>query len=659
MKLVFCCDPANNLYRLLAELGQTYPRYDELAEAIAAAPPGAGVLALAPSYPRPGPALTEAHLAALRAKGLRAYVEYPAACPGLALGEPRPTEWERVVIASDWFAPALAPLRIVALHGCWLLPADAGAAPAHMVAAKVAGYHTAAFGLPETTFPILLQPADDLLVAASSLSGFITGRYGPAPAWAALWQRLLGWLCPGAQVPALRWEPTVGVQAGPADPLPAAAEADALRRSVRWFREQMIYRISPKTGAMEGYQANIDHLGRQLLRIWPRADCIAETAMVLAHDWANTGNPDSRLLASQLLDYIWRDPDFNHGDPADPAYGLVNWSERNPVYYGDDNARVILPTLAASRLLGDPRWDREVLGCLLANLRTAGKLGFRRNNLRERDFTADPESWRRYHEEETITLAPHYQCYLWACYLWGHALTGYRPFLEAARSAIRITMEAYPGGWRWTNGFTQEMARMLLPLSFLLRLEPTAEHRGWLDRVAADLLAQMAPSGAIHEKLGDLAMGRYPPPQSNEAYGTNEAALVQANGDPVCDLLYTTNFAFLGLHEAALVAPEAGYRAAEDRLAEFLCRIQVRSTKHPYLDGAWMRAFDDQLWEYWGSSADLGWGAWCVESGWTNTWIASVLSLRARGETLWDTATAPRLRPLIGELAAQMGLPPE
>lgn len=46
------------------------------------------------------------------------------------------------------------------------------------------------------------------------------------------------------------------------------------------------------------------------------------------------------------------------------------------------------------------------------------------------------------------------------------------------------------------------------------------------------------------------------------------------------------------------------------KLAEFLCRSQTRSPKFPGLNGTWFRAFDDQRWEAWASSADVGWGAW-------------------------------------------------
>jgi len=354
---------------------------------------------------------------------------------------------------------------------------------------------------------------------------------------------------------------------------------------------------------------------------------------------------------------VWSVPDFHHADPQSPAYGLINWSERNPVFYGDDNARVILPTLAAGRLLDDARWDEYVLRCLLANLRTTGRLGFRRNRINMKDFPAGADGWRFFQSEETISCAPHYQAYLWACYLWAYALTGYAGFLEGTANAIRMTMEACPHGWRWTNGLTQEMARMLLPLAYLVRIEDTAEHRGWLERVAADLLAHMEPSGAICEKLGALENGKYPPPCSNEAYGTAEASLIQEDGDPACDLLYTANYAFLGLHETAGATGDPRLKEAEDRLVEFLCRIQVRSEQQPYLDGAWMRSFDYELWEYWGSSADLGWGAWSVESGWTNSWINVVLAMRRCGETLFDLETGERLRRLLPGIVEEMGLP--
>jgi hypothetical protein len=601
------------------------------------------------------------------AKHLRLYLEYPSSVPGLALGEPRPAQWERAVVSSRFFAPELEHGSILTPHGCWFLPVDRG--PAHrpdpidaqsegtnvlLALARVAGYDTAIYGLPRDTHPLLLKlPHAHVLVATSALSLFIRGRFAPRESWRALWGRLLRWLEPDADLPGLAWTPLVRVEAGPETELSDDAEGKAYRRSLKWFREHVVYSIDWKKGAIEGFESAIDHNGYQLRRPWVRGDCTAETGMVLACDWAFTRDPASRQMARQILDYVWSSPDFHQDDPHSPAYGLNNWYERGPVFYGDDNARVILSTLAARNLLSDDRWDERVMRCTLANLRTTGPLGFRRDRIDLHHLLEAQDGWKSFHRQNVVSYAPHYQAYLWAAYLLAYALTGFDDYLERTTTAVRMTMAVYPD-WRWTNGITQELARMLLPLAFLVRIEDTPEHRRWLARVAGDLLAEMQPCGAIRERLGPLENGRYPPPQSNEAYGTAEASLIQANGDPACDLLYTANYAFLGLHEAAEATGDAELRRAEDRLASYLCRIQVRSESHPYLDGAWMRGFDDARWEYWGSSSDAGWGAWSVESGWTNTWIATVLAMRRHDESLYDLCTASPIGPSFAQLVAEM-----
>jgi hypothetical protein len=217
-----------------------------------------------------------------------------------------------------------------------------------------------------------------------------------------------------------------------------------------------------------------------------------------------------------------------------------------------------------------------------------------------------------------------------------------------------MTMAAYPDKWIWTNGIQQERAKMLLPLSWLVRVEDTPEHREWLHRMAADLLANQSECGGIAEELGEPGKGGFPPPASNEAYGTGETPLIQTNGNRVSDMLYTVDFAFLGLHEAAAATGDKFYSEAEDKLAEFLCRIQIRSEKHPELDGGWFRAFDFNRWEYWASNADAGWGAWSIESGWTQSWITTVMGLRYMNTSVWDLTKESKASQYIDELLGQM-----
>ena len=692
LPLVFASAPDYDLYRAVTAAGVRYPRYDSPAGAIAAARPGSGVLLLADGYPAKTTAVDAALLAEAARKRLRVYVEYPAWLPGLELGSPRATQWERTVVSSDAFAPALPRMRLLAISDCRFLPVTA--ARADLVAARVAGFDTAVYGLPpRDVYPILFEhPNGRLLVATTKLSQFITARYAPSDAWGPVWKRVLAWLCPGRDAPALVWTPSVRPSYTRQEKLPADYEIEAFRRGIRWFEKARMLvhpqwkkaleearkckdQVGPmpdpswppgdgSEGLLEGFNATIQHDGTQLVRWWLRDDCMGETAGALAWSGTIDGNEAHRQAAVNLNDFIYFHSVLAGGsrnDPRSASFGLVGWNTTPKyyrdldgfgVYYGDDNARGMLGTMAAAALLPSPRWDERLLRCLLANLRTTGRLGFRDSRLDEGPLQQN--GWRHYFRAEKVNYAPHYEAYLWATFLWAYDRTGFRPFLDRTRTAIRMTMAAYPSEWHWTNGIQQERARMLLPLAWLVRIDDTPEHRGWLRRVAADLLAAQDESGAIREEIGSAGKGDYGPPRSNEAYGTNEAALIQQNGDPLCDLLYTANFAFLGLHEAAAATGDPLYAQAEDKLARFFARIQVRSDKHPELDGAWFRAFDFQRWEYWASNADAGWGAWSVETGWTQAWLTSVYAMRHRRTSLWDLTKSSQVRRHLDSLVPLM-----
>jgi hypothetical protein len=218
---------------------------------------------------------------------------------------------------------------------------------------------------------------------------------------------------------------------------------------------------------------------------------------------------------------------------------------------------------------------------------------------------------------------------------------------------MRMLMSAYPAKWDWClRSGTIERSRLLLPLAWLVRVEDTPEHRRWLRQIAEDVVALQDPWGGVREVIGDGGQGI----ASNAAYGTSETSLIQTNGDPVCDTLYSCNFALIGLHEAAAATGDPFYAQAEEKLARFLCRIQIRTEKekHPELDGAWYRAFNSGRWEYWASNADWEWGPWCTETGWGQPWIAGTLALRQRQTSLWELVQKVDLRKHFDRLRPQM-----
>ncbi len=678
--LVFSCAADNDLYRVMTAGEVEYPRHENAADAVQAATQGAGVLILADGYPRQPTPVDEAIFKQAAAKQLRLFAEYPAMLPGVEVGRPVSTHIERAVVASDLFGDDLKQLRIVSINGLHYLPVRAQRS--HIVAARVAGFDHAVYGLPEKTAPILFEmPQGNVLVATTNLSRFVTGRYAPRDSWQTIWSGILSWLAPESQIAPLKWTPTVRATYARDEKLPADYEKQAIQRGIEWYRKSKMI-IHPSVakqvagqnwveslpadaptgdgtlGSMEAVISVIHQDGSQRISSVQRGDCICETAMALAFGGQVLKQEEDGQIARNLLDYYLLRSDARkreRGDPEHGAYGLIAWGITTPAWYkanyGDDNARQMMGTWATAALTGEDRWDEAMMMCLLANLRTTGQLGFRGSRI---DIGSLGGGWKRYFRGRPVSYAPHFEAYLWACYLWAYEQTGDEMFLDRAETALRMTMAQHTDGWRWTNGLAQERARIVLPLAWLVRVKDTPENRAMLRKAVDGLLALQDESGAIREELGLPGRGAYPPPGSNAAYGTNEASLIAKNGDPVADLLYTTNFAFLALHEAAAATGDQDIRRAEDKLAEFLCRIQVTSETQPAVDGGWFRAFDFGRWEHWGCNADHGWGAWAIESGWTQGWIVSVLAMRQMDTSLWDLTKQSKIERHHERLREQM-----
>lgn len=684
-RLLLACREDNDLYRVLTENRLECSRFDSPSKAVQAAVPGAGVLLLADGYPAKTTVVEASVWEEAKRKKLRLFIEYPSALPGMEVGKPRQDHLLRGVVATDFFGKALAPMRIVSVNGLTFVPIKAERAA--LVAARVAGFDTAVFGLPTETFPLLIEmPDSDLLVATTKFSHFVTGRYAPMQDWQTLWGRVLAWLQPGAPEVRLRWEPTVRPSYARDEALPPDIERLAFMRGVEWFiKSKLLLHPSQvpevdraargngrmptpapeapvgdgSLGILEAPLSVIRHDGSQMISVARRGDCTGESAMALAMGGTLGKVSDYSNIAKNLLDFYLFTSDARkreRGDPTHGAYGLVAWGITSPAWYcanyGDDNARLLLGTAATAVLTGENAWDEAMMRCLLANLRTTGRKGFRSDRIDIRPLSA--QGWEPFFRRNIVSYSPHMEAYLWACYLWAYERTKYPLFLERAKTAIRMTMEQYTDGWRWTNGLAQERARIILPLAWLVRVEDTPEHRALLRKAMDGLLRLQAPCGAIREELGLPGKGMYPPPRSNAAYGRGEASLIQQNGDPVADLLYTVNFALLGIHEAAAATGEKEYREAEEKLVRFLCRIQVRSERHPALDGGWFRAFDFQRWEAWASNSDAGWGAWAIESGWTQGWIVSVLGMRQGGTSLWELVTKTNIHRDFERLRREM-----
>ena len=103
-------------------------------------------------------------------------------------------------------------------------------------------------------------------------------------------------------------------------------------------------------------------------------------------------------------------------------------------------------------------------------------------------------------------------------------------------------------------------------------------------------------------------------------YGILPAEHFEAPAGPnLADLIYTINFAFVGLALAA--RKNARYRPTAEKLGAFLAAVQDDGEEYPALKGCWRGMYDCQAHRYGGGNLYEG-GANSIYSGWTNAPIA-------------------------------------
>lgn len=685
--IYYCGSEQNEVYQLLKSEGFKLIIFDSPEVMIENATNGSGAVIVCDTYPMSPLEITQETYKLAQQKKIRLYLEYPDKLPDVCVEkETFHASLERGVITSDKLMN-LEPMDIIGVNDCYTRVAKVN--DPLIVLACVAGFDQAEYGIEDVESYPLLCEKDNILIAFTKLSNFRTGRYEPLGAWQSVWKYIISFVTNDSDFTfSTEWPSDVRPTYSREQSLPADAGKDMISRGLEWFFNGRFF-IDPSwkklqlerqgdglmpvaralpadskvgngsMGILEGHASNIYYDGEQDFRYWLRADVQGEVAFALAAGGKSLNNSTYEEVSKNLMEYVLKKSAFRAGkriDPSSPVYGLIGWSDTHPyVFYADDNARLVLGLIGASAFMDYDRWNKEIIENILANFRLSNVNGFFGNGGRLEEPQILEKGWQYYAKRlELVNPHPHFESWMWACYLWLYDKTGYQPLLEKAEKAIRLTMENYPEGWKWTNGIQQERARMILPLAWLVRVQDTSEHREWLDQVVSRLLENQQISGAIREELGNSSTGTFGKAKSNKDYGVTEAPLISHNGDPVADMLYTSNFAFFSLNEAARATGNTQYQEAVEKLSDFLIRIQVKSDRYAHLDGAWYRAFDYNRWDYWASNADHGWGAWSTLTGWIQSWIIGTQVLIEDDTSFWDKTKGVSMKPHMDEVIQTM-----
>lgn len=373
-----------------------------------------------------------------------------------------------------------------------------------------------------------------------------------------------------------------------------------VRRAVEWHRKSGVL-IAPdgSRGMYEAIASDTFGFRREL-----RGDCHFLTAALFACAGKRYGRPDWTRIGTSLADFA-----LARGFQTEK--GFIRWFDREApgsaghTVYSSDMGRSALGLVNLYKATGDKRYldaARKAAEAFLLWMNGSGlNSGYFQN--------VDDDGWK---DRETSDN-PVYYAEMVSFLL----QLGEKRYTDAALLTVEKIGERFPDvePFGFSDNFTY--SRYLLMLACAQRTG-VRDYSDRINRTLEFFVKNAHRSGGIEEtpiRLRD----------------DTEAGVAMGDGsDHVTDLLYCDYVTFNALSVLMKLPRERCRgvdRAAVERLYRgmhaFLRRVQIASDE-PKFDGAWMRAYDMDIGEYYGLDKDRDWGCYCIETGWVTGFIPLV-----------------------------------
>ncbi len=455
------------------------------------------------------------------------------------------------------------------------------------------------------------------LVCSFRLCAFIKARFSPFRSWCGIIGIILKHL--GAErIPEI--EPYYTLGSG-------GDVQDTFAAGLRWFEGCGILLDHGRAGVKEGLAHTIFPDGTQMKRKNVRVDCVGEAAGAYLFDYLLRGDADSLFVYRNLSDFIFDKMQIKSGR----FRGMLRWTESAwHTVYGDDTGRAILSTLLYMMYTGDRKRLPEITETLNFLITVTGTDGLMLHGLHTCDLTEERIGYL--HSHPSGQCCAHRNAYYNAALLLTYRLTLKPIYLDTAVKGLSSIMAAYPQTMRAISE-TEELCRLIFPLSCLYQVTGEEQHRKWLYDVSERLELYRYPGGGYTEVDPGYTAYR------SRTAGTESSALAD-NGDAIAELLYSLNWLPLGFSYAWYVTGDEAFRQKWEDIAKFMADAQIVSADKK-IGGAWARCVDLKRMEIYGMPHDVGWGPCCIESGWT---VGEILMGLGFGMALQKG-----LRPVFGE----------
>ena len=514
---------------------------------------------------------------------------------------------------------------------------------------NVEGYYSAEVKdeiLQDRTCSALWFQEHNLLVCAFRMADFIKARFSPIEKWKDLIKFIIEWISGEKADFDLLAESYNDIyhfeKYDEAKPFEEQIKA-CLDDAINWFfdADMLIQRYGGYYGVKEGMGPAVYADGQQQVMETLRPDCVGETSLAFFMNHLVNKDKQSLNVADGLMSF------FN--DLQIKTDCFFKGMNGNLICYQDENAMGLLLT-ALFRCLYTGKTENldmciDVMKFLVGTTGTDGLRVVRTDIAGLFDEMIDGMNLESYEDEgytkwkwgffrkniHELSREPgnvpsaHYNGFYLATLLLAYKLTKIEEFKTVGIKGMESLMSIYPFTAR-EQSETEELCRLVLPLSMLYWVTGEEKHKDWLYMVVKDLQKMKHSSGAYVEwDTGYTAV--------SSKKKDNECSVLANNGDPVADLLYSINWLPIGLMQAYFVTGDQYFKGLWEETARFFISTQVKS-KNKQLHGAWTRAVDVELMEVFGVPNDIGWAPWSIESGWTVAEIAAGLAMGMLADTL-------------------------
>jgi hypothetical protein len=341
-----------------------------------------------------------------------------------------------------------------------------------------------------------------------------------------------------------------------------------------------------------------------------RSDCNFQTALLFDFTAEYLGDATCKATADMILDYLFNRSSLLVTDKDSPVSGLWQFYQQQkvPSYWVDDNSWNIAIMLVLAKR-GRPDLRRHAINAARTLNLFVTRYFDELDKPKEERATIGHISGLRLNPHwcglATMALAlasleDHGTGYAdtIARYYEKRALAGPSPDDECSVRA------AAHGGLPWS----------LSEYAYL--------------SIAAPVVARVTglkTAAEVAQKAADILLGR----QHDDGHFPSEHYETPAS-PRFADLVYTQNFASIGLQHCHNLLGDKKYEVAYRRSLEFLAKIQD-SSDNPHLRGCWRGMYDTEK-GTWGGGDEYEGGQSSVYSGWTNAPIATAFLFDSIGE---------------------------